>query len=121
METVGIIAQIGASLWILNVWILRFNKETEYRGGDAKNMREEFQTYGFPSWAVYLIGGTKLSLAVLLLVGIWVESLVRPAAVGLAVLMAGAIGMHLRVGDRLKKAMPAISVFTLSTLAVIFV
>ena len=82
METVGIIAQIGASLWILNVWILRFNKETEYRGGDAKNMREEFQTYGFPSWAVYLIGGTKLSLAVLLLVGIWVESLVRPAAVG---------------------------------------
>ena len=71
METVGIIAQIGASLWILNVWILRFNKETEYRGGDAKNMREEFQTYGFPSWAMYLIGGTKLSLAVLLLVGIW--------------------------------------------------
>ena len=46
MEIVGILAQIGAGLWILNVWILRFNKETEFRGGDAKNMLEEFQTYG---------------------------------------------------------------------------
>ena len=55
METVGLVAQIAAALWILNVWILRFNKETEYRGGDAKNMREEFKTYGIPPWAMYLI------------------------------------------------------------------
>lgn len=119
METVGLVAQIGAALWILNVWVLRFNKETEYRGGDAKNMREEFKTYGIPSWAMYLIGATKLSLAILLLVGIWVEGLVRPSAVSLALLMAGAISMHMRAGDHLKKSAPAISVFTLSTLAVV--
>ena len=121
METVGLIAQIGAALWILNVWILRFNKETEYRGGDAKNMREEFKTYGIPPWAMYLIGAAKLSLAILLLVGIWIEGLVRPSAVGLALLMAGAISMHVRVGDHLKKSAPAISVFTLSALAVVLV
>jgi uncharacterized membrane protein YphA (DoxX/SURF4 family) len=83
-----------------------------------KNMREEFKTYGIPSWAMYLIGATKLSLAILLLVGIWVEGLVRPSAVSLALLMAGAISMHMRAGDHLKKSAPAISVFTLSTLAV---
>ena len=121
METVGLVTQIVAALWILNVWILRFNKETEYRGGDAQNMREEFENYGIPSWAMYLIGATKLSLAVLLLIGVWVEGLVRPSAVGLALLMAGAISMHVRVGDHLKKSAPAISVVTLSALAVVLV
>ena len=61
MEIVGILAQIGAGLWILNVWILRFNKETEFRGGDAKNMLEEFQTYGISPPLMYLIGGTTVS------------------------------------------------------------
>jgi|TARA_B110000093_G_C12832561_1_gene351755 uncharacterized membrane protein YphA (DoxX/SURF4 family) len=121
METIGLVAQVVAALWILNVWILRFNKATEYRGGDAKNMREEFEAYGLPSWAMYLIGATKLTFAALLLIGVWVDALVQPAAIGLALLMLGAISMHLRVGDRLKKSTPAISVFTLSVLAVIFV
>ena len=117
MEIVGGIAQVAAALWILNVWILRFNKETEYRGGDAKNMVEEFTNYGFPAKAVYVIGAVKISLALLLLFGFWIDSVTRPAAAGLALIMLGAIGMHGRVGDRPKKAMPATSVFALSTIA----
>ena len=74
MEIIGLLAQIGAGLWILNVWILRFNKETEFRGGDAKNMLEEFQTYGISPPLMYLIGGTKLTLAILLIVGVWVQN-----------------------------------------------
>ncbi|NNL48365.1 MAG: DoxX family protein, partial [Acidimicrobiia bacterium] len=50
MELIGTMAQLGAGLWILNVWLLRFNKETEYRGGSATNMREEFDEYGLPAW-----------------------------------------------------------------------
>ena len=107
---IGTVGQIGAALWILNVWILRFNKETEYRGGEAKNLPEEFDVYGFPKRTVYLVGAAKVSLAVLLIIGLWVDAIVRPAAVVLAILMLGAIGMHLRVGDRPKKAAPAISV-----------
>ena len=42
MNIVGKAAQTGAALWILNVWFLRFNKDTGYRGGDATNMVEEF-------------------------------------------------------------------------------
>ncbi|MAT37396.1 MAG: hypothetical protein CL420_05115 [Acidimicrobiaceae bacterium] len=119
METIGLLAQIGAGLWILNVWILRFNKETDFRGGDAKNMLEEFQTYGISSPFMYLIGGTKVTLAILLIVGVWVESLTRPSAILLGLLMVGAITMHLRVGDHIKKAAPAISVLSLSILALI--
>ena len=59
MYVIGTIGQLGAALWILNVWILRFNKETEYRGGDAKNLPQEFDVYGFPKGTVYLVGGNK--------------------------------------------------------------
>jgi uncharacterized membrane protein YphA (DoxX/SURF4 family) len=120
MEIVGGIAQVAAALWILNVWILRFNKETEYRAGDSKNMVEEFTAYGFPAKAVYLVGAVKITLSLLLLAGFWVEGVTQPAAAGLALIMLGAIGMHVRVGDRPKKAMPAISVLVLSTIALIF-
>ena len=119
MEIVGGIAQVAAALWILNVWILRFNTETEYRGGDAINMVEEFTNYGFPSKAVYIIGAVKITIALVLLSGFWIDSVTRPAAAGLALIMLGAIGMHMRVGDRPKKAMPAMSVFSLSTIALI--
>ncbi len=48
METIGLLAQVVVALGILNVWIIRFNRSTQYRGGGAQNMREEFQAYGLP-------------------------------------------------------------------------
>ena len=121
MSVNGTLGQIGAALWILNVWILRFNKETEYRGGEAKNLPEEFDVYGFPKRTVYFVGSAKISLALLLIIGLWVDAIVRPAAVLLGILMLGAIGMHFRVGDRPKKAAPAMSVLSLCILAIVFV
>jgi|GEM_PF-2241475 len=34
----------------------------------------------------------------------------RPAAIGMAMLMVGAVGMHIKIGDALKKTTPALSV-----------
>ena len=119
MNIIGRIAQTAAALWILNVWFNRFNKDTGYRGGDATNMREEFEEYGFSEQQMYAVGATKVSLAVLMLVGHCVPKLVRPASIGLATFMLGAIGMHIKVGDPLKRSMPAISVLTLSTVSAI--
>ena len=119
MELTGGIAQTLAALGILNVWILRWNKETQFRGGDAKNLREEFAVYGFPSWVVYATGAVKISLALLLLIGLWVSALVRPAALALGVLMVGAVAMHVRAGDRPKKALPASTILVLSLVAAI--
>ena len=102
MESLRIIAQLILALGILNVWLLRFDKTTSYRAGTAKNMREEFATYGLPLWFMWVVGGLKILFALSLLVGFWLPELIRPAAIGMAILMLGAIGMHIKVGDELK-------------------
>lgn len=113
MDIAVSICQTIIALGIYNVWILRFGKSTNWRGGNAKNMREEFAAYGLPAWFMVLIGALKLSLATLLLFGIWFSNLTTPAAVGMAVLMSGAVAMHLKVKDPLKKALPSVSVLAL--------
>jgi len=111
--------QTAAALWILNVWFNRFDKDTGYRGGDATNMKEEFAEYGMSETAMYTVGAAKVSLATLMLVGHAEPRLVRPASIGLAAFMAGAIGMHVKVGDPVKRYLPAMSVFTLAAASAI--
>ncbi len=113
------IAQTGAALWIYNVWFRRFDKDTGYRGGNATNMREEFEEYGLSETDMYVVGATKVTLATLMLAGLAVPRLTRPASAGLAALMLGAIGMHFKVGDPVKRAVPAMSVFTGAAIAAI--
>jgi uncharacterized membrane protein YphA (DoxX/SURF4 family) len=114
MFFIGRVTQSAAALWILNVWFNRFNKDTGYRGGGATNMTEEFEEYGIPKNAMYAVGAVKVSLAVLMLVGNFVPKLTRPASLGLAAFMVGAMGMHFKVNDPMKRSLPAISVLSLS-------
>lgn len=120
MQTVTIIIQIIIALGIFNVWILRFNKYTSYRGGGASNMKEEFKVYGLPGWAMNIVGFLKLALAILLIVGIWVPIVVMPAAAGMAALMIGAIGMHLKVKDPLIKSLPALLMLIMSLVLIFY-
>lgn len=113
METFVMVLQVLIALGILNVWLLRFGKATAWRGGSATNMKEEFAVYGLPAWAVGVVGFLKVLLAILLIVGLWVPSVTRPAAVGLAFLMLGAVAMHVKVKDPAKKSVPAASVLIL--------
>ena len=119
MKLIGKFAQTTAALWILNVWFNRFNKDTGYRGGDAKNMKEEFAAYGMSENTMYAIGAAKVGLAGMLLVGHAEPRLVRPASISLAAFMLGAIGMHIKVGDPVKRYLPALTVFTLATTSAI--
>ena len=105
--------QIIAGLGILNVWLLRFSQDTEYRGGKASSMSEEFLVYGLPPAAVYIVGFSKLVSAIGLLAGIFIQLLVVPSAILLAALMIGAVGMHLKVKDPFKKSIPALTMLTL--------
>jgi len=102
--------QLIVGLGILNVWIFRSGKSTPYRGGDAKNLREEFASYGLPFWFMCVIGVLKVGMALALLTAIWIHSLAQPAAIGLGLLMLGALAMHLKVKDPIKKALPSIVV-----------
>jgi hypothetical protein len=121
METLIKIIQIVIAFGLLNVWLLRANKQTPYRGGDAKNMSEEFAKYGLPFWFMILIGTLKVGFAILLLVGIWFPSIAYYSAIGISFLMAGAMAMHLRVKDPLIKFLPAFSLLILSLVIVFFI
>ncbi len=113
METARIVLQLIVALGILNVWVLRAGRKTRYRGGDAISIREEFGTYGLPSWFMYLVGVMKVGLALTLLAAIWIPGLARPAAIALGVLMLGAFVMHLKVKDPMQKALPSIAVLAM--------
>lgn len=102
------VLQIVVALGLLNVWLMRTGKATPFRGGEAKSMKEEFEVYGLPGWMMVLVGVLKVSVAIALLVGIWLPVLVEPAAWLLALLMAGALLMHIKVKDSVQKSVPAL-------------
>ena len=118
MRTLLAICQIVAALGLLNVWLLRSSRATPYRGGEARSMREEFQAYGLPAWFTYVIGALKIGVAVSLMAGVWIPALVLPAALLLCILMLGALAMHVKVHDPLKKSLPALGMLALAVVIV---
>jgi hypothetical protein len=106
--------QIIVALGLLNVWVLRFQQSTAYRGGNAHSMKEEFAFYGLPVQLVYVVGALKIAIALCFIAGIWLHVLVLPAALLLCLLMLGALAMHIKARDPMKKSLPALSVLVLS-------
>jgi uncharacterized membrane protein YphA (DoxX/SURF4 family) len=107
MHTTQITLQCVVALGLLNVWLLRANQSTPYRGGNARTIREEFAAYGLPPFAMYLVGTLKVGAALCLIAGIWWPSLVFPAALLTAGLMTGALAMHVKIHDPVRKSVPA--------------
>ncbi len=114
MQTIVQILQIIVALGLLNVWLLRFRRSTAYRGGEARSMPEEFAVYGLPAWTTYVVGTLKVGAACCLIAGLWFPITVFPAALLISLLMLGALAMHLKVRDSLKKSVPALFILTLS-------
>lgn len=119
MTTLAIIAQIIIALGIFNVWIIRRDQPSPYRPDGASNMEEEFERYGLPDWVRLAVGSTKVTLAVLLLVGLLFAPLAMGAAAVMGLLMLSAVVAHIRVGDPWSKSVPAAVMLTLSALVVI--
>jgi len=107
------------SLLVLNVWLLRFNQETIYRGGNALNMIQEFAVYGLSETTAYIIGALKVLSATGLLVGFFYKKSIVPSASLMAALMCGAILMHLRVNDEVIKFLPA-GLMLISSLMIVY-
>jgi hypothetical protein len=106
--------QIIVGLGLLNVWLVRRRSATSYRGGAAKTLQEEFATYGLPGFAFYLVGALKVGAALVLIAGVWMALPVQAAAGLVAVLMLGAVAMHVKVGDPLVKSLPAVLMLAMS-------
>lgn len=119
MEKLLPILQLIVAVGILNVWILRFNKASGYRGQSAKSLPEEFAAYGLPKWFMWVVGFLKVGCALALITGLWWSPAILPAALILAALMLGAIAMHLKVGDPWSKSLPASLVLLMAALIVL--
>lgn len=78
--------------------------------------RMPVDTIILPGRAVQVVRFLKLLCAAGLIVGIWVPPLTRPSAVGIAILMLGAVAMHLKVKGPLKKSLPALTMLILSVI-----
>lgn len=112
--TLTTVLQVVVGLGLLNVWLLRSSNSTPYRGGDARSLREEFAAYGLPLWVFYLTGALKIGSGVLLIAGLWIPSLVAPAAGIVVALMIGALAMHVKVSDPPLKSLPALAMLAMS-------
>jgi hypothetical protein len=119
MTTLTILLQIVIALGIFNVWALRQGKATPWRPLGARNMAEEFRHYGLPDWMRRLVGAMKMSLATLLLIGVWYQSIAVVAATGISVLMAFAVLAHIKVRDPWVKSAPAFSMMVLSVAVIV--
>jgi uncharacterized membrane protein len=122
MDIFIIVLKIIIIIGILNVWLLRFNVKTEWRGNGASNMNEEFSNYGLPSWFVPVIGFLKIGFAALLVISIFKTdaNLSFIGAAGMGVLMIGAIGMHVKIKDTLKRSLPAFLMLVMSAIIAFF-
>ena len=65
--------------------------------------------YGLPTWSCYAVGAAKVLLAIGLLVAIQYPVLMVPSAIGLGILLAGSVIMHIKINDPFYKSIPALS------------
>mgnify|MGYP003318497625 CR=1 FL=1 len=59
MDSLVISLQVITALGIFNVWFIRSGAKTRWRGGEARNMKEEFGVYGLKPPVMIVAGGAK--------------------------------------------------------------
>lgn len=118
MDYLIIALKLIVGLSILNVWLFRSSKSTQWRGGAANSLKDEFKAYGLSKDIMNLVGTVKVALSILLILSIWLPFFQPYAAYGIVILMLGAIAMHIKIKDPLKKSFPAILFLVLSLLTV---
>ena len=97
MENLVQLAQITVAISVTYVWIFRFH-----------NVLKEFTQFGLSDLIRNLTGATKISLATLLIAGIWHSSLVLIPSVLMGLLMIGAQYFHLKIKNPFIKHIPSL-------------
>ncbi|MFF4778776.1 DoxX family protein [Microtetraspora fusca] len=77
-------------------------------------MAAQLARLGVPTGLMRVIGGLEIVGAVGLVVGLWVGVLGVAAALGLALLMAGAVATHIKARDTAKGTLPSLVLLVLS-------
>jgi hypothetical protein len=103
MELVSVFFQIIIALSIVIVWVFRFD-----------NIVVEFKQYHLSDLTRNAVGASKISLATLLVAGIWFPELVMFPALLMAFLMVCAQVAHFKVKNPWKKHVPSLVLLLLS-------
>lgn len=99
-------ALVAASIFF--VWVVRY-----------PNIVVEFQQYKLPDWLRDSVGIVKLTLSLMLLIGIDRGRFAIGGGIGLGLLMVAALTTHLRVKSPLVKMLPSLTLLAFSMLIVL--
>ena len=78
----------------------------------AKPLIEQFDEFGLPLWLMRAIGILEVAGAI----GLWINALAFWAALGLGLLMIGAVGNHIKAGHPFARSAPAAMLLLLCVL-----
>lgn len=104
MENLINLSQTIVAISVVYVWTFRFH-----------NVLKEFEQFGLSDITRNIVGATKISLATLLIVGIWYSSLVLIPSIIMGLLMIGAQYFHLKISNPFIKRLPSLILLVLST------
>lgn len=96
MENISILAQLIVSISVIIVWVFRH-----------ENIVLEFKQYGLSSMVRNAVGASKIALATVLILGIWYQEFLVPAALLMAFLMVSAQYFHIKVKNTFVKFIPS--------------
>jgi len=102
MLTLSIAAQLIVAASIVIVWVFRH-----------ENIVKEFEQYGLDGLTRSAVGAAKISLATLLVAGIWYPGLVLVPAIARAILMVSAQYFHFKVNNSFAKRAPSLGLLIL--------
>jgi uncharacterized membrane protein YkgB len=97
MENLTYLAQLALALSVFFVWTFRYH-----------NVVKEFQQFGLTDITRNLVGATKLSLATLLVVGIWYPPVVLIASIMMGLFMVVAQYFHFSINNKFIKHVPSL-------------
>jgi len=97
MEELTKLVQMTLSISVAYVWVFRYH-----------NVAEEFKKFGLSDLTRNFVGATKISLATLLVVGIWYSSLVFIPSVLMGLFMIAAQYFHFKTRNPFIKHIPSL-------------
>lgn len=103
MKNYAVAAQLIVALSVFYVWFFRYD-----------NIVKEFKQFGLSNFTRVLVGAVKITLAILLLVGIWYPAWVFVPALVMAFLMVSAQYFHYKISNPWQKHLPSLVLLVLS-------
>ena len=103
MENASILAQLIVTISVISVWIFRYN-----------NIVLEFKQYGISDLLRNIVGASKISLATILIFGIWYAEVLVISSLLMAFLMICAQFYHIKVKNPWLKYVPSFVLLVLS-------